>query len=410
MNINKRYVIELFNQMLAQSTVITDMKEREPGRVFIHEGFYTTLTGHTLDIFNECVDEILKDKILVTSVSRTFVEKLIIACAKECIEQQITDANDIMRTHLAIFDAPPADYEFRIAIDNLTLHGLSLILGDVRISTFDTSTFHHWVDKYAQYKHFTDIASHAGQLENKPVACVQVSAFDKDQAQNIAKQRIEDALDILRWAGRTAYSLDSRAWIGLSGRIFRQHSLPALLESDKDGLTMPRNSEGAQLNFGIIGDIAERFHRMGVHRIGRILVKPLKVRTDLEKRLMTALRFHGKSVQETDPIDAFLNATTVLECLLIKDNNEPIIINLADRTAFLLGEQREQRLQVRNDVKRLYSTRSAITHHGSVDGVIADLSTIQDIAYYLIYRFVGLTDKFDDLESLVKWLDELKFS
>jgi len=407
--INKRRVIQIFNDMLPQITTGISSPSQEPDRVFIIEGFSMTLTGRSLELFNECVDEIRNDRSVAISTSLGFVENLVARCVKECLQNNIADAEPIVRTHLAIFDGALNEYQYYAPIDNLILNNLSLLVGNIRFLTFDESTYQMWFNKYSGYENKEAIAQRVEPLKNMTIAQIQVSAFDEDRAIQVGSQEIEIALNVLRWIGYMLYGTMQRAWIGISGDVHRQMSLPSLLEKG-DSLKLPRSRKGAVRTYEIDEEAVDLFKKLGLSKISQILMKPQSDRTDMESRLLTAINFFGKAVQETDSIDAFLKTTIAMETLLIRDNTEPITGNLAERTAFLLGDSLEARLELRKLVSTLYGTRSRITHHGSTDNAVASLETLQNICFDLLYKITDVVDQYKTIKDLIVWIDELKYS
>lgn len=276
---------------------------------------------------------------------------------------------------------------------------------------FDDFALGKWFEKYSGYsvekKHA--IGKRVEPLKDRAIAHVIVHAFDEKQAVEIARQEVESVLNVLRWVGFYINGSIQRAWIGMSGEVHRQLSLPSILEHG-DKVTLPRAMQGALRPYEISEQVAIYYTKFGLLNISRILKKPIQMRSEMEKRLLTAVNFFGKAVQDKDPVDAFLKTTIAMETLLVRDNTEPITGNLSERTAFLLKDTLDGRLELRRLVTTLYGTRSRIAHHGSTDEAMASLQTIQNICFDLLYKVTSIIDKYETIRNLVGWIDELKFS
>lgn len=412
MSINKKRVRQIFDEIMRQIYVGIPTQSRKTERLFVIEGFAMTLFGRSKELFNECVEEILKEKSVASSTSRDFIENLVARWIKACVENDISDTEHIIKEGLAIFEGKLNRYELSVPIDNLILKDLSLLIGNVRLFKFDDFALGNWFEKYTGYsvdkKHA--IGKRVEPLKDRAIAHVIVHAFDEKQAVEIARQEVESVLNVLRWVGFYINGSIQRAWIGMSGEVHRQLSLPSILEQS-DKVTLPRAMQGALRPYEIGERVAIYYTKFGLSNISRILKKPIQKRSEMEKRLLTAVNFFGKAVQETDPVDAFLKTTIAMETLLLRDNNtEPITGNLSERTAFLLKDTLDGRLELRRLVSTLYGTRSRIAHHGSTDEAMASLPTIQNICFDLLYKVASIIDKHETVESLVGWIDELKFS
>ena len=87
--------------------------------------------------------------------------------------------------------------------------------------------------------------------------------------------------------------------------------------------------------------------------------------TEFRKALYDALILHSRQAQARQVSDKLIFTLTALESMLLRDSNEPIQKNLAERMAFLIGQSVEQRKAVVKNVTDVYKVRSAFIHHGA---------------------------------------------
>ncbi len=90
-------------------------------------------------------------------------------------------------------------------------------------------------------------------------------------------------------------------------------------------------------------------------------------RHDEDDRLLRAAQWLFDSYAATNPLLAFVQATTSLEILLGDKTMSDLVglgALLGNRCAFLIGKSRSQRDKILTDFQRIYETRSKIVHRG----------------------------------------------
>ena len=132
-------------------------------------------------------------------------------------------------------------------------------------------------------------------------------------------------------------------------------------------------------------------------------------KTDMEKRVLMAVQWLGMSLSEDDYGMKFTKAMISIEALL-QTNTETFSDKLSDTIAFILEENKENRLAVKKDFKLLYGMRSKISHgeHNSIGTY--DLYLLLEYATLLIHWTIENVDKFNTIEELNAYINELKFS
>ena len=79
-----------------------------------------------------------------------------------------------------------------------------------------------------------------------------------------------------------------------------------------------------------------------------------------------------------------------LESLLHQNEQEPIMSNIADRIAFLMGNTAEERIAIVANVKTTYDLRSKFVHHGK-RVANSDLQTVREFMKTTWFLFLSLT-------------------
>jgi len=87
---------------------------------------------------------------------------------------------------------------------------------------------------------------------------------------------------------------------------------------------------------------------------------------------------------------------------------------LAERAAFIAGENLGDRLAIDKDIRRYYGIRGNIVHGGKGDVSLDDIDgfgqLIRRLALALLAKLNELGDKISDVEKLEKWVKEQKYT
>ncbi|HEX8370740.1 MAG TPA: hypothetical protein VF604_19500 [Pyrinomonadaceae bacterium] len=156
-------------------------------------------------------------------------------------------------------------------------------------------------------------------------------------------------------------------------------------------------------------DIRE-FHETGLEILSELLKKDSL--SEYENTVLDALTQYSKCTLSRNPADKLINTLVALESLLLKDANEPIQQNLAERMAFLFKATSEERRAIKSSVLKAYSLRSSFIHHGKSIG-IDELDILQDFLIYAwtsFYALIHFTKTYSTKAEIFDKLEELKLS
>jgi hypothetical protein len=133
-----------------------------------------------------------------------------------------------------------------------------------------------------------------------------------------------------------------------------------------------------------------------------ILEKDEKLRNDLEKRILNAIRWIGAGVHSGSECNKFLMFIIALECLLMRRNEgkSPLI---AERCAFLLSDKTDGRLKIDKVVKELYDTRSEIVHEGLTEITAEQTGSAQWLAIQCLFSVCRRLNEWQKLDDLIDW-------
>lgn len=146
----------------------------------------------------------------------------------------------------------------------------------------------------------------------------------------------------------------------------------------------------------------------GLDRISRLLASDsLK---EFEKSVLNSVLLYSKSAFTSDPVEKVVYMLSSLESILLKNENEPIQQNLAERVAVFTAQKLDARKAIIKSIKSIYGVRSRYLHHGHTS---SELKLISDFMMHVWVFFIQLlanVDRFSSQEAFVNAIDDHKLA
>ena len=133
--------------------------------------------------------------------------------------------------------------------------------------------------------------------------------------------------------------------------------------------------------------------------------------TPYQEKLLDATIIYSKNTLRYEVFDKILYIFSALESMLLKNENEPITQNIADRLAYIIGTTAERRVEIVSIVKQVYAVRSKFVHHGKSN--VDDTNLLSDfmiLVFSAFHFFIKNKDNFTDKEALLAHIDKMKYS
>jgi hypothetical protein len=155
-----------------------------------------------------------------------------------------------------------------------------------------------------------------------------------------------------------------------------------------------------------IGDLEEA----GLHRLNELLAEEKP--TEYQAALLDALLLYSKCALAKEPADKLIAILVALESMLLKDSNEPIQQNLAERMAFLFKESAAQRRATKAAVIKAYGLRSSFIHHGRSIGTdeVDALREFMETAWTSFFALIQFSNTYTTKAQLFDKIEEMKMS
>ena len=400
---------------------------------FMRDGWILYFGKEEARAFNSCLSQVLAHEPLTRRYSNKLIrsrfESLLVRLLttyetrpeEEAVKRQFSSW---IKEMLAATDH---DFEYFAIIDNLQVkrerHFGKVKFEPVSDSTIEriTSIVFDQVDRNPNYtdeekarlkeRLYEDSLSELEADESKCLASVILPTKDADKGLELANQRIGEVLDLLRFLGAFVFRLSPRRPIGLQGEVPPQRRFNVAV-STTGGFRLLH--QALSFPFELSTANARQFRKLGLPHFDGILSKDPGERTDLEGRLVSAIHWSAEAIQETSDAARFLKFCISLESLLCTRNEEPIGATIGERLAFLLESNKDRRLSVFQQFKKIYRVRSRLAH-GDLAKLEDDLGDLLPYVFafsiHAVVRVSTLTSRsaWDEFEQLRGYLEDLKF-
>jgi len=358
----------------------------------------------------EDVGQKFSDRYLEHTVSDMIVELLPVK--EKNIVSKVRQATTQL---LATLVQPATNWIVIVPITNLIIRMKFLDIGTVRFSKFSKKARRKILSAARKQARSILQKDLLPKYANKIVALAHVSAVDDTRALERGLEAIEDAIDVLRFyrLGSAFRSVDiSRNNIDIDGRIHEGIEVALCLRNPPkiDYVCPITERTGPLFPLEITTAHLKAMRKDGLNLLNSILKKAEKNRTDLESRIITAVRFCALSTYNGSNTNSFVNSAVSLEALLLV-GSEAKSGNLAERVALTMGKNLSERNWLFDQMIKIYKKRSSIVHAGNIDVTHSDLRLFQLINYGCVVRLLKLSKKqnFSKISDLVRWVRCRKF-
>jgi hypothetical protein len=339
-----------------------------------------------------------------------FVSEVTLAkCLAEWLqaELQSRSATTFGDSLLGFMNSMVAEYAIIFALAGTFVDG-ELHLGRVRIHRVSNDERSRWLagwrdenEANASLARFTELAL-SQDFHKRPAAFVEVKA-EPVRAYLAAVEAVEEALAVLRMASPFLTDPRDRDYCAILG--FEHPDLTRYT------LLKPNGEFGArsvQLEPGPRWMASQAMlSRAPVSTLVGLLGK---VRSEFEELVMAAVSLFSQSSLEAQSGRRLLTAVGALESLFLRNSTEPIQDNLATRMAYVVTDDVDERVRIVEVVKRAYSLRSRVVHHGAS---LEDLETMGEFLFYAarsVFAVVACHGQYETKDAYLAHIDRRRLA
>lgn len=378
---------------------------------FVHDGQQVGLNEEHYQFLRKLAEDIQRNRAYRDTLGIAFIEDNIFEWLRlkycEGLNQELMDfinekAREVVR-----------EYEIWMPISALHVQS-DFEVGKAHIKTITRQMLDQWIDRTRQA--VPDQISEAqfqeySKKQRKNVqgfAAAVVKAFaEPKRAAEMSFELAEEALVVLR--ALSPYNISSKRicyCVPLGSQNVQTYSYYHVSNGrivNKPTGMLDQNYEEWSLSNHVISML-----KTEVDILTDVLKKTEK--TKFQETVFESLTMYSKSCLMKELSDKLVYILVALEALLLKNENEPIQQNIAERMAFVIEETADERKKVVKLVKDIYGLRSRFIHHGRS---IKDIETLDQFMFKSFIFFCSMIhsiNSYPTKEAFIEKLEELKFS
>jgi hypothetical protein len=172
-----------------------------------------------------------------------------------------------------------------------------------------------------------------------------------------------------------------------------------------------------QMSSSIIDRSPVRYWRLGqneiieIRKIGLDKISSLLASespTNFEKSVLNSVFLYSKSAFTAYPVEKVVYMLSSLESILLKNENEPIQQNLAERVAVFTARKLEDRKFIIKTIKSVYGLRSGYLHHGHTSSELKLITDFMKQVWVFFLQLLANVERFRTREDFVNAIDDKK--
>jgi hypothetical protein len=130
----------------------------------------------------------------------------------------------------------------------------------------------------------------------------------------------------------------------------------------------------------------------------------------MEARLLRALAWYGKAVQQADLRDKIVNAMIGIETILLLPYEGGKTEALSERAAFILGSDLTRRTEIAKTVRAVGRVRNDVVHKGQLEIRMKDVESAIHVLQKLILTIAVSVHETASINDFKARIDVMKFT
>jgi len=387
-----------------------DWLGNETDRYFVCNNRQIGLHGEDYSQFDKLSISVYKIKSIHNKISLSFIKDTIF----EWLEKTYTKEIKMNMVDYLIEECEKAIEELEVWIPIAETYIQSEFrIGQIEFKTIKKDLIDKWADRAInKYNNQEADSIRKSILRNyRKLQGIAAGTFkiiaEKERALELARLNLEDALSILRYycpANFDPLLVSNCVAIGndKSGK-----AISIIIDKDGKSYGTEEILKPYQKPWLISTQDLRFFERGGFNKLCEIIDK--NEMNDFQTKLLEAINLYSRNCLAQDISTKLLFILSSLETLLLKDPNEPIVQNISERIAFLIGKNASARMEIAANIRRLYDIRSKFVHHGK------EISELETIRKFMVYAWtfyqvlIANSDNIPNHLSLIISIERRKF-
>jgi len=302
----------------------------------------------------------------------------------------------------------PIDYP----IMNLWLKGEPVKLGHVTFMAATEQDVKQWQKGFMpQLQGIVDM--HVFARVKAPGVLVKAAAY--------AITQVNSALDLLRMLSFPFYPSTDACRIGVIGETGFTTFDPIRVNQERFAAQLRGNGTFAVWQPELRKNILSKLEQHQLELINKLILKTEDSRSNMENKLLDGIHWLAEAAKPDTNRARFVKIGVALETLIggepKKDENlkvRGITAMLAERAAFIAGNDLDDRLAIDGNVRSHYGKRSGIVHGDKRDVSLTNINEfgilVRRVALSLLEKLDKLGGKLSTVEKLESWVKTQRYT
>ena len=381
----------------------TDVYGRLVTRFFPEEGRVLGLTGDKLVEVLKFAERISSRKELQNIISSDTIREMVLEWIAATVRHRPTDPLITKITQTVRNKVRPLD--IWIPIEETQVAG-ELLFADATLKMVSRTEFDVLVERGfrsapAEAARLTKEKLHRAWL-GRAAMCFSFVAEPK-RAHELALEKAENYMALLQFYGAAPLVLRLTSYSAPFGARPRQTYRSIAFEQQSV----------VSISEGVVGTTTWiQFTTEGMNDINLQVLSSLGLGAacDYEDALRASLLVYGRACYHVDPVDKLLQIITAVEMFTLRDDNEPISGNVADRIAFAIAKGVEHRQSIVKNFKQVYGIRSKKTHHGRDIAEITEIEIFLENVWRFFHAAIRAVGRYQTRIAFLDDLDRVKYT
>jgi hypothetical protein len=185
-----------------------------------------------------------------------------------------------------------------------------------------------------------------------------------------------------------------------------QSTTISIFESNSFSVTHRILDRASTRNWHISENDIEEYAKCGLGILSDIAVKEKP--TEFESLILNTSTLYSKAAFTAEPLEKLVYILSALESTLLKNENEAIQQNLAERLAIFTSQELSERKSIVKVVKSVYGLRSRYLHHGHTSDELKGLSEFLLYVWTFYIKLLGASQSFTNKSVFLEAIDDHK--
>jgi hypothetical protein len=357
--------------------------------------------------YEKLIDSIYEEKTIAKYISTKFIDDNAIEWIFGTYRQEINIS--FIDYLLPILDKSIETYKFTYRILNLDIEAffevgnclfhffkeeeLNSLEGEIRGKDPNKSQF----NKYSLLK--------KDYLGIPLISTQTMGEFGK--AEELAKAECSLSIDTLKLCSITTIVPDYKIYFDLDERVkYNSHNTNfTTVPEDKEYFTI--TFSGNKGSYDLDPKEWQDLQSRNLGQFHKFLKDRHRKRNELTDLIENSITMYAEAITQTDLNNRIVNLFTILESLLLKNDDSPIIDSVTKYLPKLIFKKLDERKEIIEILKRLYKVRSAKIHHAKKNKFdIIDLRKLQISIVLLLISLISKLTEHETKQSILEQIDE----